>query len=267
MYYYYDGLGSTRALTDSAEGVTDTYVYEAFGDLLHRTGITENSYLFTGEQYDPNAGFYYLRARYYNAENGRFLTSDPWQGNIYDPLTIHKYLYTANNPVIFIDPSGNFFNLTDELTEIELIGIISITTGLMIAAIQESTNTGTKGITNNNNNTLTLYRGVNGKHPKLYEARMGIAVPWAEDHPDEAHKDTDEHRNGNVNSIYTSWTKYQDFAEHRADLWTKEGFAGVVLIKNFHKNDVRLISFPDDPFQEGEFLVIGVVYADNVIYR
>jgi len=57
-YYHYDGLGSTRVLTDDTGGITDTYTYEAFGDLLHRTGNTENNYLFTGEQYDPNAGFY-----------------------------------------------------------------------------------------------------------------------------------------------------------------------------------------------------------------
>jgi len=81
-YYHYDGLGSTRTLTDSAGNVTDTYTYEAFGDLLHRTGNTENNYLFTGEQYDPNAGFYYLRARYYDAGNGRFTNADIYHGRI-----------------------------------------------------------------------------------------------------------------------------------------------------------------------------------------
>jgi RHS repeat-associated protein len=107
-YYHYDGLGSTRVLTDDAGGVTDTYTYEAFGDLLRRTGATENSYLFTGEQYDPNAGFYYLRARYYNSENGRFLTRDTWQGNMFEQITLHSYFYCNVNPVMYTDPSGKF---------------------------------------------------------------------------------------------------------------------------------------------------------------
>jgi YD repeat-containing protein len=59
-FYHYDGLGSTRALTDAAETVTDTSDYEAFGNLINQTGTTANDYLFTCEQYDPNAGFYYL---------------------------------------------------------------------------------------------------------------------------------------------------------------------------------------------------------------
>ncbi len=64
-FYHYDGLGSTRGLSDASGVLTDSYNYEAFGELLNQTGSTENTYLFTGEQYDPNLGSYYLRARYY----------------------------------------------------------------------------------------------------------------------------------------------------------------------------------------------------------
>ena len=61
-YYLYDGLGSTRALTNSAGTVTDTYTYDAFGNLLDNTGSTTNDYLYAGEFFDSNIGFYYLRA-------------------------------------------------------------------------------------------------------------------------------------------------------------------------------------------------------------
>jgi len=107
-YYHYDGLGSTRALTDSQGEVTDTYTYEAFGMLIERTGNTINEYLYTGEQYDPNIGFYYLRARYMNPSIGRFVTMDPFEGVIQDPYSLHKYLYAHANPVMNIDPSGEF---------------------------------------------------------------------------------------------------------------------------------------------------------------
>jgi len=107
-YYHYDGLGSTRLLTDSNGARTDSYDYEAFGELLQQTGETENNYLYTGEQVDPNTGGYYLRARYYNPESGRFLSMDSFDGVAQDPITLHKYLYANGDPVNMIDPTGYF---------------------------------------------------------------------------------------------------------------------------------------------------------------
>jgi len=62
-FLHYDGLGSTRALTSVSSNITDTFSYLAFGSLLNRTGQTKSTHLFTGEAYDFNLGFYYLRAR------------------------------------------------------------------------------------------------------------------------------------------------------------------------------------------------------------
>jgi len=105
--YHYNGHGSTTALTNHLEEQTDQYIYDAFGELLAQTGDTVNDYLYTGEQYDPNLGFYYLRARYYNNSIGRFHSMDTWLGRSSDPVTLHKYLYAYANPVMFVDPSGN----------------------------------------------------------------------------------------------------------------------------------------------------------------
>jgi RHS repeat-associated protein len=107
-YYLYDGLGSTRALTNSAGSVTDTYNYESFGTVLNQTGTTPNNYLFTGEQFDNSLNNYYLRARYYDQSIGRFTQMDTWMGNNSDPMTLHKYLYANANPVNNVDPTGNF---------------------------------------------------------------------------------------------------------------------------------------------------------------
>jgi RHS repeat-associated protein len=106
-YYLYDGLGSTRALSDSTGTITDTYNYESFGTVLNQTGTTPNDYLFTGEQYDSGLDNYYLRARYYDQNIGRFTQQDTWMGNNSDPITLHKYLYANADPVNNIDPSGN----------------------------------------------------------------------------------------------------------------------------------------------------------------
>lgn len=99
-YYLYDGQMSTRQLTNPAQTVTDTYTYDAFGIELYHTGTTVNNYKYTGEQYDPNMGFYYLRARYYNQGTGRFVTMDPFPGTVFDPMSLHKYLYAHANPVM-----------------------------------------------------------------------------------------------------------------------------------------------------------------------
>jgi RHS repeat-associated protein len=54
--------------------VTDTYDYDAFGNLIHSTGTTPNNYLFAGEQFDPELGLYYNRARYRNVSTGGWRT-------------------------------------------------------------------------------------------------------------------------------------------------------------------------------------------------
>ncbi len=108
FYYGYDGLGSTRMLFADTGAVTDSYDYTAFGEIHGETGTTDNTFLFTGEQYDSNVGQYYLRARYYNQTIGRFTQMDTYQGSMSDPASLHKYLYTGNNPVNMVDPSGHF---------------------------------------------------------------------------------------------------------------------------------------------------------------
>jgi RHS repeat-associated protein len=108
IYYVYDGHGSVRALTDQTGAVTDTYDYDAFGTLLHSTGTTYNNFLFAGEQFDPDLGLYYNRARYMNASTGRFWSMDTYEGDQNSPASLHKYLYANADPVNAIDPSGKF---------------------------------------------------------------------------------------------------------------------------------------------------------------
>ena len=110
--YLYDGHGSVRCLIDENGKVTDTYNYDAFGNLLDKTGTTVNNYLYCGEQFDSATGLYYLRARYMNPATGTFITQDTYPGTIFDSTSLHKYLYANANPVMNVDPSG-YFGLTD----------------------------------------------------------------------------------------------------------------------------------------------------------
>jgi RHS repeat-associated protein len=100
-YYLTDGLGSTRALTDGAGAVTDTYSYDVYGAVRAQTGTTNNDYRFTGEQADDNAnrGLYYLRARHYDPALGRFLSKDAF-------TRLNRYAYAGSNPSSRVDPRG-----------------------------------------------------------------------------------------------------------------------------------------------------------------
>ena len=76
-FYGYDGGGSVRQLTNASGAVTDSYEYDAYGNLLNSTGTTPNAYMYRGEAYDSDLGLYYLRARWMNPLTGRFLSRDP----------------------------------------------------------------------------------------------------------------------------------------------------------------------------------------------
>ena len=83
-------------------------MYDAYGNLLKQTGITENDYLYTGEQYNALTGLSYLRARYMNPKTGTFTSMDTYAGTLDNPVSLHKYLYANANPVMYTDPSGYF---------------------------------------------------------------------------------------------------------------------------------------------------------------
>ena len=123
-FYQYDGHGSVRLLTNASGAITDAYDYEAFGNLIYRSGTTPNDYLYSGEQFDANLGFYYLRARYMNPSSGRFWTIDSFAGESTDPISLHKYLYASANPLNRFDPSGRF-SIGEELATLDINSILS----------------------------------------------------------------------------------------------------------------------------------------------
>jgi RHS repeat-associated protein len=104
-YYVHDGLGSVRQLVDSAGQIESRYAYDPFGVPLEGTGV-QNPWQFTGEAWDAEVELLYLRARYYQPGTGRFMTKDPWPGDVSNPGTLHGYTYVLNSPVNYADPSG-----------------------------------------------------------------------------------------------------------------------------------------------------------------
>lgn len=108
QFYLGDALGSVRQLVDVSNGVGAGMAYEPFGDDLVSTGVADSVYGFTGEWADDYIKLIYLRSRYYAPESGRFITKDVWTGDYTSPMSYNKWLYVVNNPIIYIDPSGQF---------------------------------------------------------------------------------------------------------------------------------------------------------------
>ena len=67
-------------------------------------------------------GLYYLNARYYNPEDGRFMTEDTYRGDTTKSETGHLYVYCANNPVNYVDPSGHFAAAMYTVIKLVLVG-------------------------------------------------------------------------------------------------------------------------------------------------
>lgn len=63
---------------------------------------------FTGAERDAETGLDFMQARYYGSTLGRFTSVDPLMASakLGNPQTWNRYTYALNNPLRYIDPSG-----------------------------------------------------------------------------------------------------------------------------------------------------------------
>jgi RHS repeat-associated protein len=87
--------------------VVNGYDYDVFGALRDSSGSQDNDFTFAGEQVDGSTGLQYLRARYYDADTGRFVSRDARPGSKWYPPGTNRYVYSLNNPTRLVDPSGH----------------------------------------------------------------------------------------------------------------------------------------------------------------
>jgi len=148
-YYHYDSRGSTIALTDDSANITDTYVYDPFGKPVNRSGSTNNPFTYLGRYgvLDEGDKLFYMRARYYDSEQQRFVGKDSKPGEDQSSQSMNRYAYAMNSPVRLIDISGFSPNEAIELNS-ELLagssdrnnnGVLNSPQQLPINALQEVT--------------------------------------------------------------------------------------------------------------------------------
>ena len=116
-YYRFNGHGDVIALANSSGAIIKRYKYDSFG-VEENPGIFDtNVFRYCGEYYDIETKTIYLRARYYDAETGRFTQQDGWEyAELGDILSLNLYTYCWNNPIKYIDPDGNSIALGAAVT-------------------------------------------------------------------------------------------------------------------------------------------------------
>jgi RHS repeat-associated protein len=107
-YFVYNGHGDVVQILDQSTGaIVNSYQYDEWGNILDQTEGIANDFLYAGEIQDEETGLYYLRARYYDPVDGRFTTKDSIEGKLTNPSSLNSYIYVWNNPLIFVDTTGN----------------------------------------------------------------------------------------------------------------------------------------------------------------
>ncbi|MDJ0843851.1 RHS repeat-associated core domain-containing protein [Crocosphaera sp.] len=133
-HYHQDALSSVYAVTDENGDIAESYLYDPYGEVTvfdasgnivadHPWGaansLIDNPYLFTGRRYDEETGLYYYRARYYDADQGRFISRDPF--NYVDGTNLYQYV--KGQPIFYTDPSGRAITLA---SAVYVIGTFTI---------------------------------------------------------------------------------------------------------------------------------------------
>ena len=153
-YAHVDHLGSIEVFTNS-EGnlINDTQTsFDAFGQRRNATTwlgsasgdftSPEPSRGYTGHEQLDGLGLVHMNGRIYDPVIGRFMTADPFIGELYNSQNLNRYSYVFNNPLSYTDPSG-YISLRDAVKGFVGVGIIYVTGGVGAAFVAAGYSGGT----------------------------------------------------------------------------------------------------------------------------
>lgn len=115
-FQHQDWLGTERLRTTATGSVEGQYSSLPFGDGPSSSGTDTNVGHFALLDHDltTGSGLEHADFREYGATAGRWMSPDPYDGSMHlgNPQSLNRYAYVGNNPLLFIDPSGQELTLT-----------------------------------------------------------------------------------------------------------------------------------------------------------
>ena len=125
-YFYMKNLqGDIIGITDTSGNIVAKYTYDSWGKLISIKDANDvdkttdenfigyiNPLRYRGYYYDTETGLYYLNARYYDPEVGRFINADKTLGGGYN---LFEYCY--NSPANLIDLTGLEAKIDDYISK------------------------------------------------------------------------------------------------------------------------------------------------------
>ena len=115
-YWFEKNLfGDIVAVYNSSGTKLVSYLYDAWGNQTVTTHVTGtaaqyNPFRYRGYYYDADFGLYYLQSRYYDSMSYRFINADIFVSTGQGLTGSNMFAYCGNNPVNFVDPTGEFWD-------------------------------------------------------------------------------------------------------------------------------------------------------------
>jgi RHS repeat-associated protein len=104
-----DRHGDLTWLADPATGqITDTAMYDPYGDPTATRGSTLPTVGFQGDYTDPASGEVWMGARWYSGADAVFRSRDTVFGELNTPISLNRYTYGWANPLSYWDPDGRY---------------------------------------------------------------------------------------------------------------------------------------------------------------
>ncbi|MFH2036749.1 MAG: RHS repeat-associated core domain-containing protein, partial [Candidatus Zixiibacteriota bacterium] len=106
LYYFVnDYLGNMRLMLNEEGTVCQYMNYHPYGSVLEGWASYSEPMTYSGKERDNHHDFdfYYFGARYYDHETGQFITADK------AAQAASGFMYLGNNPIMGVDPGGNFW--------------------------------------------------------------------------------------------------------------------------------------------------------------
>jgi RHS repeat-associated protein len=101
-----DRHGDLAGLFDTSAALSTSVAYDPWGTENARTGTTNPNIGFQGDYTDPSNNLVWMGARFYSTTTAAFTSRDTYSGELSTPVSLNRYTYANNNPVLFFDPFG-----------------------------------------------------------------------------------------------------------------------------------------------------------------